>query len=818
MLHSLNTAQTGLSTSKVQVENVMNNIANENTDGYKTRNVSTEEAKQIDNRISGRGSSVIDVNRVTDMYMYENILQEDSKASAYEELDLLLEQVEGVFNETDTSGLSVDLEKYFESLESLRLSPENEIYRNDMINNGNILVDSIKNLYSQLEALELESKAKLEDHVGTVNNILDQIGSINDEIRQKHYATNDMLDKRDSLEQELTKYTDVSIIHSSVEDYNLEIGGESAVRFYNNVHTMDVNEEKVSQKDVYGEFNSTGQYVSSLVESTWGSGTPVSEEQTLTLSTYPTYYIDLTGASTTVSGDKVKFSIGSGEDYIYTADGAQSDTTIAAKILEEGTITIDDVDYTVTAGGSSTELILVSQTTTVPSLPIQVEDESGPVDTSAVDTTSGLTNGSVYFLGTQVTGTAAGDNIEDVVDAIIADETDIINTWNANHPEMEIDSLSKTSADSISIVYKDTEGDLPNLVETTSSGIIFSDATEDTKGVKTDYSVTYNYNNITSFTINYGDTVNGLVVDETNIVQSMVYMINNTDGIKENVTAYNGQYSLDMDGNKVLKQPVNIDHYLVVESNVEGDKGKFISDIIVSDSTAASSDLERIKISKDESRSKIGADEVSVRLFEKDINITSGEFSSILDNLNTTDNDNKIAEYKDLLDTFVDTFVDMQSSYIELGPQEYIFGSEASMLHEDYDEKIDLNLFEGSTVDTLSFNDKMVYSLSQENLDYLTQVRWKEDIEFGDDHTSSFTQFYESIRVTVAQDRELTIQRKENQSAVQESLQATYDKLVKVDKDEEMVNLIKFQAAYEANAKMITVVDEMLQTILGLKR
>ncbi|XPV68976.1 MAG: flagellar basal body protein [Halarcobacter sp.] len=35
MLNSLNVAQTGLSAAKVAVENVSNNIANQNTPGYK---------------------------------------------------------------------------------------------------------------------------------------------------------------------------------------------------------------------------------------------------------------------------------------------------------------------------------------------------------------------------------------------------------------------------------------------------------------------------------------------------------------------------------------------------------------------------------------------------------------------------------------------------------------------------------------------------------------------------------------------------------------------------------------------------------------
>jgi flagellar hook-associated protein 1 FlgK len=37
-----------------------------------------------------------------------------------------------------------------------------------------------------------------------------------------------------------------------------------------------------------------------------------------------------------------------------------------------------------------------------------------------------------------------------------------------------------------------------------------------------------------------------------------------------------------------------------------------------------------------------------------------------------------------------------------------------------------------------------------------------------------------------------------------------------VNLDEEMVNLVKFQSAYDASAKMITATDELLQTILSM--
>ena len=103
-------------------------------------------------------------------------------------------------------------------------------------------------------------------------------------------------------------------------------------------------------------------------------------------------------------------------------------------------------------------------------------------------------------------------------------------------------------------------------------------------------------------------------------------------------------------------------------------------------------------------------------------------------------------------------------------------------------------------------------------------IQWKKDVEFdgfaqdgSSVYATSFSEFYQEIRVNISSDKENNDFLLEAQDAVKQSLQFSYDQLTKVDNDEEMVNLIKFQAAYTANAKIITVVDEMLQTILGIR-
>ena len=119
----------------------------------------------------------------------------------------------------------------------------------------------------------------------------------------------------------------------------------------------------------------------------------------------------------------------------------------------------------------------------------------------------------------------------------------------------------------------------------------------------------------------------------------------------------------------------------------------------------------------------------------------------------------------------------------------------------------------------------MINDLDQTDLDYLASLQWKNDVSFtkeaqnpNDNDSVSFSEFYQSIRVSVSSQKESADFVLTTQTEVKQSLEATYESIVRVDKDEEMTALIQFQAAYTASAKVITVVDEMLQTLLGIKR
>ena len=629
MISTLSVSQSGLNAAKTAVENVSNNIANENTPGYKKRVVQVSELSQMDSQFAGRGVGVDGVYRITSQYMYDKLISENSKVSYYDKLSSMLGSVESIFKETIDSGFTADLNRYYQSVENLRANPSSQVYKTALQNQGQILVGSLQNLYSGVETQQANEKKGLYANVDGVNNILKEIGSINEKI-QKYGENNDLLDKRDELELELSSYVDVSVSRESGY-YELKIGGETAISSNTNVRTMDVKEEETLQKDKY-----------TLVKNTL----PI-----------PT---------------------------VYDALKNNNDATFSPKTYNNG----DIVTYKL--------------------------------------------------------------NNESEVSVIMGE-----------------------------LITMDWDGDGSVTIE---------------------------------------------AVTNSNLTRALVYRINSNPNMKDSITAYNGDYSIDASGNKVTKNFQ--DNFLRVESNDGGIVNEFDGRISIEkrDNTTPSIINSRESIYKNESQSTDPESRVYISIYDKEVSAKSGIIKAQTENLLSNLPNNRFQAYFDKLDAFAQTLGDITDKYIKTGTDTYIYGEAAS------DESLgvinSVGLFSGSSIKTLKFNDSMVNELTQEKLDYLATMQWNNNLVYdgkGQNVTNpkekaSLSEFFRDLRVTVSADKESVNFLKDTQAGVKMSIQSSYDQLTKVDKDDELLDLMKFQAAYTANAKIITAIDEMLQTLLGLKR
>ena len=96
-----------------------------------------------------------------------------------------------------------------------------------------------------------------------------------------------------------------------------------------------------------------------------------------------------------------------------------------------------------------------------------------------------------------------------------------------------------------------------------------------------------------------------------------------------------------------------------------------------------------------------------------------------------------------------------------------------------------------------------------------------EDVTFeanGVSTKESLYGYYDAIATDVGVRTNTAIITNDTVTAKFNAILQSYESISKVNIDEELVNLIKYQTAYSASAKIITTIDQMMTTLLGLKQ
>ncbi|MDA3967537.1 MULTISPECIES: flagellar hook-associated protein FlgK [Helicobacter] len=88
----------------------------------------------------------------------------------------------------------------------------------------------------------------------------------------------------------------------------------------------------------------------------------------------------------------------------------------------------------------------------------------------------------------------------------------------------------------------------------------------------------------------------------------------------------------------------------------------------------------------------------------------------------------------------------------------------------------------------------------------------------GEEYSETISGFFNFIASRVASETEATQTTMQTKQAVYVAVQNEYKMESEVSIDDELVNLIRFQSGYGANAKMVTAIDEMITTLLGMKQ
>jgi len=93
-----------------------------------------------------------------------------------------------------------------------------------------------------------------------------------------------------------------------------------------------------------------------------------------------------------------------------------------------------------------------------------------------------------------------------------------------------------------------------------------------------------------------------------------------------------------------------------------------------------------------------------------------------------------------------------------------------------------------------------------------------EDEPIFDNGQANFTNFMSTLIGNMGVEARSVRESLDTQTGVMNQLDSMREEVAGVSLDEEALNMLKFQKAFDANAKMIQVADSMMETVLNLKR
>lgn len=187
----------------------------------------------------GTGVWVRAIVRLRDVFLDNRIRSQSELLAGSQTRRQVLEQLERIMDEPSENGLRMAMDRFWEALQELSVTPDSVAVRNLVVERGRVLADTVRRTFSQLQALREDLDRDLELKVERLNSLAEQVASLNRQIRQVGASgqnPNDLRDARDALLDEMAQLAGVSItvrapLDESVsgEQVAVSVGGLSLV-------------------------------------------------------------------------------------------------------------------------------------------------------------------------------------------------------------------------------------------------------------------------------------------------------------------------------------------------------------------------------------------------------------------------------------------------------------------------------------------------------------------------------------------------------------------------------------------------------------
>ena len=204
----LSIGSSGVTAYQRALATVSNNIANVNTDGYTRQDVSltANQPREIGNSYLGTGTRFDKVQRQYDAFVESNLRNSNSDLQSQKPLLSYVNRLIDVMGD-ESIGLTTAMNLFFESARDLATDPASVVSRSIFLRDADGLAARFRQLASQFDLLDKETRQSVETDVGQINALTTQLAQMNKQLA-KHSSEasqpSELLDQRDLLLRELS--------------------------------------------------------------------------------------------------------------------------------------------------------------------------------------------------------------------------------------------------------------------------------------------------------------------------------------------------------------------------------------------------------------------------------------------------------------------------------------------------------------------------------------------------------------------------------------------------------------------------------------
>ncbi len=227
------------------METAGHNISNADVEGYSRQRVEASTTSPFTNPALNRpnipgqvgtGVQIDAIVRLRDAFLDIQYREEMTVKGYWEQIQNALSTVEVYVNEPAGAGLKTALDTYWSSLQELSKRPDDSAVREDMVEKTKNLTVYLGQLVRNYDEYRTALNRDIKLMVDEANTLIDQIAGLNTTIKQVQGVggnPNDLMDKRDLLVDKLSKLIDISVNPPCLEgdgEFKIDLGGKLLVQ------------------------------------------------------------------------------------------------------------------------------------------------------------------------------------------------------------------------------------------------------------------------------------------------------------------------------------------------------------------------------------------------------------------------------------------------------------------------------------------------------------------------------------------------------------------------------------------------------------